>query len=58
MDNLLLKKLQVKPGFVVKVRDAPDNAAAIFGDVPKDIFLHFDNISNFDALIIFTTSQD
>lgn len=58
MDNLLLKKLQVKPGFVIKVVDAPDNAEAIFGSVPKNVFFNFDNVDNFDVLITFTTSQN
>ncbi|WP_421943704.1 YdeI/OmpD-associated family protein [Pedobacter sp.] len=58
MDNLLLKKLQVKSGFIVNVVDAPDNAPSIFGNIPDDVLFSYDNTDNFDVLIIFTTSQN
>ncbi|WP_316829403.1 YdeI/OmpD-associated family protein [Pedobacter aquatilis] len=58
MENSLLKKLQIKPGFTVKVMDAPENAAAIFGNVPDDISIRFDDVENFDALITFTTLKE
>ncbi|MGV2480687.1 UNVERIFIED_CONTAM: hypothetical protein IGO34_28265, partial [Salmonella enterica subsp. enterica serovar Weltevreden] len=35
MENQFLKKLQIKPGFKVSVVNAPENAAAIFGEIPS-----------------------
>lgn len=65
MENAFLKKLQIKTGFIVKVINAPENAAEIFGEIPDDVSLHFDDVSlhfddvvNFDALIAFITSQN
>ncbi|KQM66069.1 hypothetical protein ASE74_09265 [Pedobacter sp. Leaf216] len=56
MENLLLKKLQVKPGYVIKVVDAPENSAAIFGDVPTNIT--FSEETDFNVLITFTINRD
>ena len=61
MSNQLLKKLQVKSGFVINVVDAPDNAPPIFGNIPDDVLFHYDDTDdtdNFDVLITFTTSQN
>jgi len=58
MDNPLFKKLQIKPGFIVKVVDAPENAAAIFVNIPSDIQFVFDDVSQFDALILFSTTRN
>ncbi|PWS33507.1 YdeI/OmpD-associated family protein [Pedobacter paludis] len=58
MENPLLKKLQIKPDFVVKVEDAPENATAIFGEVPHDIFIRYNNPIDFNALITFSTNKD
>ncbi|MGN7989452.1 YdeI/OmpD-associated family protein [Pedobacter sp. 22226] len=58
MENLFLKKLQVKPGYTVKVVDAPEHAAAIFGDIPSDIVIKYNEEADFNTLIIFTISKD
>ncbi|MCZ4222795.1 YdeI/OmpD-associated family protein [Pedobacter rhodius] len=58
MDNLLLKKLQIKPGFTVKVVDAPENAAAIFGEIPADMTIKYGDDSSFDVLITFSTLKE
>jgi len=57
MENSFLKKLQVKPGFKVKIVDAPENAAAIFGDIPADVMLQYQDTADFDSLITFSTSK-
>lgn len=57
MENQFLKKLQLKPGFIVKVVDAPKGAAAIFGEIPSGIIFKFDDVKNFDALITFTITK-
>lgn len=57
MDNLLLKKLQIKPAYQVKVLDAPENAAAIFGDIPPDISMVYGGHGDFNVLISFATSK-
>ncbi|WP_025144760.1 YdeI/OmpD-associated family protein [Pedobacter jeongneungensis] len=58
MENLLLKKLQVKSGYIVKVIDAPEYAAAIFGNIPFDIAFKYDEEADFNALITFTVNKD
>jgi hypothetical protein len=58
MENLFLKKLQVKSGDVIKVIDAPEQAAAIFGNIPSDIVLKYDEEAHFNVLIAFTISKD
>ncbi|KLT64161.1 YdeI family protein [Pedobacter sp. BMA] len=57
MENLLLKKLQIKPGYRVKVVDAPESAAAIFGDIPSEVSLVYGGEGDFNALITFTTAK-
>jgi hypothetical protein len=57
MENSLLKKLQIKPNYKVKIVDAPENAAAIFGDIPVEIMMQYQDTAEFDALITFTTSK-
>jgi len=57
MENLFLKKLQVKSGNTVKVVDAPELAAAIFGNVPSDITLIYNEEVHFNVLITFTTNK-
>lgn len=54
MENPLLKKLQVKPGNTIKVVDAPEQAAAIFGDIPTDVVLKYNEETAFNVLITFT----
>jgi hypothetical protein len=58
MENLFLKKLQVKSGDVIKVIDAPEQAAAIFDNIPSDIVLKYDEEAHFNVLIAFTISKD
>lgn len=58
MENLLLKKLQVKPGYVVKVIDAPEPQGAIFGDIPSNIALNYNEEADFNVLIAFTITKD
>ena len=57
MENLLFKKLQIKPGFIIKIIDAPENSASIFDEVPQNIQLVFEDVNRFDALIAFSTSK-
>ena len=58
MENLFLKKLQVKPGYVIKVIDAPEQAALIFGKIPSDVTLKYNDEVDFNVLITFTTTKD
>ena len=58
MENLFLKKLQVKPNYTVKVVDAPAHAATIFNDIPTDVTIKYDDETNFNVIITFTTSTD
>lgn len=57
MENLFLKKLQVKPGYKVKIVDASENAATIFGDIPADVVMQYQDTADFNALITFSTSK-
>lgn len=57
MENSFLKKLQIKANYKVKIVDAPENAAAIFGDIPAEITMQYQDTADFDALITFTTSK-
>ncbi|MDQ0639164.1 hypothetical protein QF042_002729 [Pedobacter sp. W3I1] len=59
MENLFLKKLQVKPGNVIKVANAPEQAGAIFGDIPSNIIIKYDEEeAEFNVLIAFTLNKD
>lgn len=57
MENTLLKKLQVKSGFKVKVVNAPENFPAIIGDIPSDVQFSFDTEIDFDGLLVFAISK-
>jgi len=57
MLNPLLKKLQIKAGFHISIEHAPEQAAAIFGEVPADVFFHYNGRETFDALITFSRNQ-
>lgn len=57
MENLLLKKLQLKPGFRVQVLNAPANFPAIIGNVPNDIEVSLNETKDFDALLIFAVTK-
>ncbi|MGM9475984.1 YdeI/OmpD-associated family protein [Pedobacter sp. GSP4] len=58
MENVLLKKLQVKPGHTIQVVDAPEHAASILGNIPDGVSVQYDNNSNFNILLTFTTTKD
>ncbi|NMN36893.1 YdeI/OmpD-associated family protein [Pedobacter sp. SG918] len=58
MENLFLKKLQVKPGNVIKVVNAPEKGGAIFGDIPLDIVIKYNEEAVFNVLIAFTINKD
>lgn len=58
MENLLLKKLQVKPNYTVRVINAPQDAVTIFGEVDPYIAIKYTEEVYFNVLIIFSTSID
>ncbi|RZL64685.1 MAG: hypothetical protein EOO93_06995 [Pedobacter sp.] len=59
MENTLLKKLQIKSGFKVKVVNAPENFPAIIGNIPSDIAISFNIQTEFDGLLVFAiTNRD
>lgn len=57
MENILLKKLQIKPSFKVKVVNAPENFPTIIGNMPYEIDFSFTTRTVFDALLIFAISK-
>lgn len=57
MENLLLKKLQIKTGFKVKVINVPENFSEIIGDLPTDIEFSFNDLKNYAALLIFAITK-
>ena len=57
MENLLLKKLQIKASFKVKVLNAPENFSAIIGEIPSNIEISFNTKDVFDALFIFAITK-
>ncbi|MFD0941321.1 YdeI/OmpD-associated family protein [Pedobacter boryungensis] len=57
MENTLLKKLQVKSGFKVKVLNTPDNFPAVVGEIPSDIEISFNETIEFDALFVFAITK-
>ncbi|MES2448393.1 MAG: YdeI/OmpD-associated family protein [Bacteroidota bacterium] len=57
MENQLLKKLQIKTGFKVKVVNAPENLPAIIGNIPADIAILFNTKTEFDGLLIFAIKK-
>lgn len=57
MENLLLKKLQIKLGFKVAVINAPENFNAIIGSVPSDIAFSFSTTASYNALLIFAITK-
>ncbi|WP_443939129.1 YdeI/OmpD-associated family protein [Pedobacter sp. MW01-1-1] len=58
MENALLKKLQIKPGYTVKIENATENILAIFGDIPSNIQLDYGAPTSFQALLAFATSKE
>ncbi|WP_316784483.1 YdeI/OmpD-associated family protein [Pedobacter frigiditerrae] len=57
MENLLLKKLQIKSGFKVKVLNAPENFTNIVGDISSDITVAFNDVENYSGLLIFAITK-
>lgn len=57
MENILLKKLQIKPTFKVKVLNAPENFPAIIGNIPTDIDILFKDVLAFDGLFVFAITK-
>lgn len=57
MESTLLKKLQIKSGFKVRIVNAPENFPSIISDIPSDIEFSFDSKIVFDALLIFAISK-
>ncbi|RZL47303.1 MAG: hypothetical protein EOP00_12335 [Pedobacter sp.] len=57
MQNTLLKKLQIKSGFRVRVRHAPENFSAIIGVIPTDIEILSNDEIAFDGLLIFAITK-
>ncbi|RZK36818.1 MAG: hypothetical protein EOO90_26625 [Pedobacter sp.] len=57
MENPLLKKLQIKSDFKVKVLNAPENFRNIIGDIPSEISLSHSDVANYDALLIFAIKK-
>jgi len=57
MENQFLKKLQIKPNFKVSVINAPENAAAIFGNIPSEITFSYDTTPQQDAYLIFAVTK-
>ncbi|WP_169306838.1 YdeI/OmpD-associated family protein [Pedobacter polaris] len=57
MENKLLKKLQIKSGFKIKVLNAPENFPVIIGDLPTDIEFSFNDKIGFEALLIFAINK-
>lgn len=57
MDNLFLKKLKIKPNYVIKMVDAPQNASTIFGTPTDNVALSFGEEPKFDVLITFSITK-
>jgi Bacteriocin-protection, YdeI or OmpD-Associated len=57
MENQFLKKLQIKPGFKVNVINAPENATAIFGDIPSDVNFSYQTETGSDAYLVFAITK-
>ncbi len=57
MENQFLKKLQIKPSFKVSVINSPENAAAIFGDIPSSVEFTYQLQQHSDAYLIFAITK-
>ena len=57
MENQLLKKLQIKADFKVSVINAPENAAAIFADIPQSIDFTYFTEPDKDAYLVFAITK-
>lgn len=57
MENSILKKLQIKPDFKVKVINEPKNFSSIIGDIPADVEILSNDKKEFDGLLIFAITK-
>lgn len=57
MENLLLKKLQIKPDFKVAVINVPENFDEIIGQTPSDVTFSFSSTTSYNALLIFAITK-
>ena len=57
MENQLLKKLLIKPGFKLFVANAPDDLDLILGDVPDDVKVSTKNSKDANAILLFATDS-
>lgn len=57
MENLLFKKLQIKPGFKVAVWNAPPQVASIFNHIPANISLSYQMQDHCNAYLVFSISK-
>lgn len=57
MENTLLKKLQVKIGFKVKIANKPNNLEEILGSITEVNMLAEGITADFDALLIFAQNK-
>jgi len=57
MENLLLKKLQIKSGFNVAVINAPENVNDIIGTLPNDVNFSLDASASYQAVLIFAITK-
>lgn len=57
MENSILKKLQIKSSFKVKVINAPKNFSTIIGDIPADVEILSNDKTEFDGLLIFAITK-
>jgi len=57
MTNPFLKKLQIKPDFKVSIINAPENAAAIFGEIPTTIEVNYSIQKDSHAYLIFAVTK-
>ena len=57
MENQLLKKLLIKPGFKLFVSNAPDDLDLMLGDVPDDVTVSTNNSKNANAVLLFAANS-
>lgn len=57
MENVLLKKLQIKPGFKVNVLNAPADFDEIITSLPADVQLMYDKSDAADGLLVFAQTK-
>lgn len=58
MENSLLRKLQIKPGSMISVVNAPKNTTAILDSFPLNVGVSYEFSPSVDAYLIFATTQE